>query len=166
MGTDVRDRPERCNGDGARARPSHARAAAAVALVALASFAGCGSGSDGSGGTSNGLSAAQPPPSTAQSAPPSAAGRAGAAGSEAQIRSAANAVLASGQSKLACSHNYVTNHYMTTTYGDTSGCEGAQLPGSAAKSLRISGVSITGRLATALAVPIGGPSDGERSASS
>lgn len=56
---------------------------------------------------------------------------------------------------------FVTVRYIRSTYGTRQGCVHALVPGSAADSVAVSRVVISGDHATARAIPRGGPSDGE-----
>ncbi len=56
---------------------------------------------------------------------------------------------------------FVTDRYIETTYGTRLGCIRAQVPGSAADSVEVSRVVVSGDHATARAIPGGGPSGGE-----
>ncbi len=61
---------------------------------------------------------------------------------------------------IACGF-YVTDRYLKTTYGGRRGCVQAQIPGSAADSVKVSNILLDGDRATARAIPRGGPSSGE-----
>jgi hypothetical protein len=116
----------------------------AIPLVAIA-LAGCG-GDDGLYGGGEETTAT---PTTA------------AMSDEQRIEIAIEGALASGDPKLAC-ERFVTEHYLRTTYGDRTACVQGQAPGSAAKSVKISGIAVDGESAKAVAVPKGGPSSGDR----
>ena len=80
------------------------------------------------------------------------------------MRTAVEAVLVSSDPADACG-KYVTGHYLNVAYGGKQGCVQAQAPGSAAKSLRSFGIvneGTQGTIATAAAVPNGGPYDGSK----
>jgi len=138
-----------------------------VALVALAlAFVACG----GDGGSTAGSSGA------ATDGQPKAAGKAKqskprpAAGSprsierelppEAQVDLAIKGVLASAAPDLAC-RRYATLRYVEKTFGSRGGCVESTVPASAADSVKVTKIEISGDEATARAVPSGGPSDGE-----
>jgi hypothetical protein len=81
------------------------------------------------------------------------------------IPGAIEAVLAphppgSASAQTACGV-FVTDRYVETTYGTRQGCVRALVPGSAAGSVEVSRVVVSGDHATARAIPRGGPSDGE-----
>jgi hypothetical protein len=80
---------------------------------------------------------------------------------QAQITKAIEGVLVSGDAAVACG-TAVTPSYVVRAYGDRTACAQAQLPGSTAKSVKVSGIKISGNRATAIAVPAGGPSSGEK----
>jgi hypothetical protein len=80
------------------------------------------------------------------------------------MRTAIEAVLASSDPTDACG-KYVTDRYLSVAYGGRQGCVQAQAPGSSAKSLRslrIVNEGTQGTIATATAVPNGGPYDGSK----
>jgi len=56
----------------------------------------------------------------------------------------------------------LTARLVRMAYGDLKGCEAAQRPASAAKSVRISALTVRGAKATATAIPRGGASNGEK----
>jgi hypothetical protein len=141
--------------------PRHGAAAAALVVALLT---GCGGGSGDTGSTDVGVTTAgtDTVSATDATAPPPAAPTAGAARSdESLIRGATAAVFASGDPAAAC-EKYATPAYVASAYGDLSGCRAAQQAGAAAKRVAVSGVAIDGDSATAVAVPGGGPSDGEK----
>lgn len=141
--------------------PRHGAAAAALVVALLA---GCGGGSGDSGSSDVGVTTAgtDTAGATVAPAPPPAGPTAGAARSdESLIRGAISAVFASGDVPAAC-EKYATSAYVASAYGDLSGCQAAQQSGGAAKRVAVSGVAIDGDSATAVAVPSGGPSDGEK----
>ena len=140
-------------------------------LLALGlGLAGCGSDDDGGGEAGapairerSGVESAQPAPNGA------AKGKVGkakkSAGSSlppaAQVDLAIKAVLASGVPGLACDR-HATERYLESSFGGRGGCVRSTVPPSAATSVEVSEVRIDGDAAKALAVPTGGPSDGER----
>lgn len=144
----VLGRTRRHGGDGARA----------VALVAASLIAVAGCGGDDDGGEP------EPAPVTTGTAPPtqSAPTQPATTGEsdEQLIRAAIEGALASGDPSRACDRS-VTQAYVVSVYGDRAGCDAAQASGGAAKSVRASGIAISGDEATAVAVPAGGPSNGE-----
>jgi hypothetical protein len=79
---------------------------------------------------------------------------------EAQVDLAIKGVLASAAPDLAC-RRYATRGYVETTFGSRAGCVNSTVPASAAESVKVTKVEISGDEATAKAVPSGGPSDGE-----
>jgi hypothetical protein len=88
----------------------------------------------------------------------------GAAGSPADnqslIRSAITAVFASGDPVAAC-ETYATASYVAQAFGDLDGCKAAQTSGGRARAVTMTRIVVNGDKATALAVPIGGPSADE-----
>jgi hypothetical protein len=134
----------------------------ALALsIVVAALGGCGGGG-GDGSSSAASSSAQAPTST--STTNSAGSLPDSLGSKDAVRTAVEAVLASSDPADACG-KYVTQHYLKVAYGGKQGCVQAQAPGSAAKSLRsfrIVNESTQGKIATATAVPNGGPYDGSK----
>jgi hypothetical protein len=80
---------------------------------------------------------------------------------EAQVDLAIKRVLASGIPGLACDR-HATERYVRTAFGDRAGCRRSTVPASAASSVRVSAIRISGDDARAVAVPTGGPSGGER----
>lgn len=162
MCADVHDRPARGPGN-------RARAAAALALVATI-LAGCGG--DGSSGTTAAPGVTAPAPSVAGQAgsgpsasTPATNGRVNPTeiplSPARQVPYSLRAVLTSADPVKACKE-FVTPQFVKTTYGNRQGCVQAQVPASAADSVAVSKVVVHGRSATAVAVPSGGPSDGER----
>jgi hypothetical protein len=135
--------------------------------VALA-LAGCGADSeptsagtaaDGTGGalTSTASSAASAPGSATA---PSSGAESGLP-PEAQVDLAIKSVLASGVPGLAC-RRYATERYVQKTFGSRGGCVQSTLPSSAAQTVTVVKIEVDGDRATAVALPSGGPSDGER----
>jgi hypothetical protein len=145
----VSDRSRRRGGDGARAL------ALVAALFVL--LAGCGADDDGDEDGDTAATVATPAAPPTETAP---APNAGVRNDEQLIRIAIEGALASGEPAKACGL-FVTDDYLTDTYGDRAGCEAAQ-PGGAAQSVKVSGIAVEGDEATAVAVPSGGPSNGER----
>ena len=80
---------------------------------------------------------------------------------EAQIDLAIKGVLASGVPGLACSR-YATPRHVKAAFGSRAGCVQSTVPGSAASAVEVRKVEIRGEEATAVALPAGGPSGGER----
>jgi hypothetical protein len=137
----------------------------AIAAIALA---GCGD-DDGDEGEVDATSppapavvppAESPPPSAqAPEAPPEAG--ISYAGAKQAVRVAIQAVLVSGDPRAAC-RAFVTERYLKEAFGNREGCVRSILPGSAARSVRVSRIHLAGGRASARAVPAGGPSDGEK----
>ena len=145
------------------------RKAVVVALVALALAVAplaCGSDEESTGGPSGGSTEAQPkaaeqakrgtprpnaesPRSVERALPP-----------EAQVDLAIKGVLASAAPDLAC-RRYATQGYVEKTFGSRGGCVQSTVPESAADSVKVSKIEVSGEEASATAVPSGGPSDGE-----
>src|SRR5256885_1590091 len=71
------------------------------------------------------------------------------------------ATIAAGVPGLAC-RRYSTRHYVESTFGSRAGCIHSTVPGSAAESVEVRHIDFSGDTAEALAIPTGGPSDGER----
>jgi hypothetical protein len=80
---------------------------------------------------------------------------------EAQVDLAIKAVLASGVPGLACDR-HATERYVESSFGGRSGCVRSTVPASAASSVEVTAIRTDGDAARAVAVPTGGPSDGER----
>jgi hypothetical protein len=117
--------------------------ALALVLVVVVALAGCGGGSRSASGSSG-------------------PGPASAGGDAEQIRTAINAVLASGDADQVCDR-YTTSAYIQGAFGDVMSCKATvSAPGQAARSVQVSAVSVTGDKATAVAVPSGGPNKGQR----
>jgi hypothetical protein len=146
----VRERPSRRAGDGA----------GAVALLAAGALVlgGCGGDDDGESAPTAGVET-----TPTVSAPPARQQPTDQGPSDEQlIRSAIEAVLASGDPAAACDQ-FATEAFVRMAYGDRAGCEAALAsPGGAARSVEVSEIAISGESATAVAVPSGGPSSGER----
>jgi hypothetical protein len=153
------DVPDRC----LRRRGAHAGAVALALAIVVAALAGCGGGG-GDGSSSAASSSAQLPTSTSTTTGNSGGSVPRSLGSKDAVRTAVEVVLASSDPEDACG-KYVTRHYLKVAYGGRQGCVQAQAPGSAAKSLRsfrIVNESTDGAIATATAVPNGGPYDGSK----
>jgi hypothetical protein len=80
---------------------------------------------------------------------------------EARVDLAIKRVLASGIPGLACDR-HATERYVRTAFGDRAGCRRSTVPASAASSVKVIEIRISGESARAVAVPTGGPSGGER----
>jgi hypothetical protein len=130
----------------------------ALFLAAALLAAGCGSDDEPQGEPGGATAAEDGGGGSEQRSQQSAA--APAADPVQAVRAAIEAVLTSGNPELACG-TYVTRAYLTSAFGGRGGCARAQQPGSAARSVRIGRVSITGTRATATAVPAGGVSGGQ-----
>jgi hypothetical protein len=125
-------------------------------------LAGCGRGSDATSTTAStttdSLTSTGAASTTTADVPPAALG------SESAVRTAVEAVLTSSDPADACG-KYVTQRYLSAAYGGKQGCVKAQAPGGAAaslRSLRITQEATQGTLVAAVAVPSGGPYDGNR----
>ena len=143
------------------------RASALVALAIATALVGCG-GDDESAGTSggtptetNGLTTRGG--GTGKPRPDAGAPRnlESELSPEAQVDLAIKGVLASAAPDLACGR-YATARYVEKTFGSRGGCVQSTVPASAADSVKVTRIEISGDDATARAVPSGGPSDGER----
>jgi hypothetical protein len=127
--------------------------ATAVAVFAVALIAGCG-------GDSN------EPGSTASTAAGTTSTRSATIANDSTqndlvlIQKSILAVFASGDPTAAC-ETYATAKYVSTGFGDISGCKAAQTAGGSATSVKATGVKVSGDTATATVVPTGGPSSGE-----
>lgn len=147
-----------------RSRTSRGAAIALLAtlLIAAGLAGGCG-GDDEQAPTAEGTSAA----GSTESAPAEqgAEGTEGATGAEpepltpAALTDIVGRFLTSGDPAIAC-REVVTDELIRSAYGDRSGCAAAQVPGSVADRVRVSGIGITDSTAVATAVPEGGVSDG------
>jgi hypothetical protein len=82
-------------------------------------------------------------------------------GSAREARGVINLVLTS-DAPLACDPSFVTQHYLDASYGGRKGCVDARRSGGAAARVYLKSLRIVGDHATAVVVPSGGPSDGER----
>ena len=136
----------------------------AVLAAALGmALSGCGADEETST-SSNPLTASQA--STAAttqrtaSTPAAAGGVEAELSPEAQVDLAIKGVLASAAPDLAC-RRYATLSYVKQTFGSRSGCVQSTVPASAAESVKVTKIEISGDKATAKAVPTGGPSGGE-----
>jgi hypothetical protein len=138
--------------------PSRA-VAIVLATSAVLGIAGCGG--NGSSADTTASDGAQPGVTNPAPVSPGETSKKGATSDAAGIRAAITGVLVSGDPARACERD-VTATYVATTYGDQKACKQAQLPGSAAKSVKVSAISVDGDSASAVAVPSGGPSDGDR----
>ena len=76
------------------------------------------------------------------------------------VEDAIRGFLASGDAATVC-ENAVAERFLRESYGDRQGCVGAQGPGSAARSVKVTNVEEDGEAALAVAVPRGGSNDGE-----
>jgi hypothetical protein len=141
-------------------RAIRTRAAAAAVVVLAVALSACGGGgskpvptSTGTGGPTTIIEPKKPGDATTVEFDKAAL-------DQAAVRSSVEAVLASGDPSKACGES-VTPAYVTRAYGDHKACVQAQKPGSAARSVAIDRIEIAGRAAKAMAVPSGGPSNGE-----
>lgn len=82
-------------------------------------------------------------------------------GTREEIPRVIEAVLASADSLAAC-RLFVTPRYVNAAFGSVVGCIESTGPESAARSVEVKGIAISGDRAKAIAIPDGGPSDGER----
>lgn len=149
-------------------RPGPRAGALALLAAALLALAGCGGGgSSGSGSTTQGGGSTQSGGGSTQGAAPSngqkpSRGQPASPGDEQLIRSSIDGVLASRDPASVCDR-YTTAAFIQGAYGDRNGCAAAvSAPGEAARSVRVSAVSVSGAKATAVAVPAGGSSNRER----
>jgi hypothetical protein len=117
---------------------------ALLAVIALA-FAGCG-GDDGLYGGGD--------ETTATPAAP-------AASDENAVREALEGALVADDPKLACDR-FVTDAYLQDNYGDRTACIQSLGSGSRARSVDVSKINVQGDAASAVAVPSGGPTSGDR----
>ena len=123
----------------------------ALALTA----AGCGGGDDTTTSTPTTTGA-----STSTNTTDQAGGKSKAPSDEQQIRNTVEELLTSTDPKQVC-EALVTPNYVKDSFGSLKGCERAAVPGSAARSVKVSGIEVMPGGGTAKAVPKGGPSDGE-----
>jgi hypothetical protein len=124
--------------------------AAAVAIVAIAGGVGCG-GSDETTtqSTTGAVSGDNEHPASPESG-----------SDDQQIRATVEKLLTSTDPGQVCKA-LVTPNYVKSSFGSLKGCEQAAVPGSAARSAKVSGIEIRPGGASAKAVPKGGPSGGE-----
>jgi hypothetical protein len=133
-----------------------------AAALGLA-LAGCGADEETSAPTRASPASRTSTTSTAKGAAPApspAAGVEAELAPAAQVDLAIKGVLASAAPDLAC-RRYATLSYVKQTFGSRAGCVQSTVPASAAESVEVTKVEISGDEATAKAVPSGGPSDGE-----
>ena len=135
-------------GCGSDAEPAASSTTAAEPATATTSSASPRSGADATGGEERGD---QGQPATVAPEPLTEAG----------VRRLIGGFLTSGDPAVAC-RQVVTDALIRSAYGDRSGCAAAQVPGSTADRVRVSGIEIGESTATATAVPSGGVSDGIR----
>lgn len=144
----------------------HGPAASAVLLLACAAVAaGCGDDSPELGVTDpaesyGGDVTRSVETLTAPGTAPAPAPAGGPRDDRSQIKRAITAVFASGDPDLACGSS-VTESYVETAYGDAEGCRAAQSSGGHARTVTMARIAVEGDHATAIAVPIGGPSADE-----
>jgi hypothetical protein len=137
-----------------------ARPRVALGLIAVAAFTSA-CGEDGEESGSNVPPERPPGADEARPAlPDGGPSRRPAPRDEDSVRAAIEAALASGDPAQAC-ERYVTEHFVRIAYGDREGCAQAQAAGAAARSASVENIEVSGDTADALAVPSGGPSDGE-----
>lgn len=82
-------------------------------------------------------------------------------GSAGEARGIITLVL-TNDAPLACNTKFVTQHYLNASYGGPEGCVNARTSGGVADRVYLKSLRIEGDHATAVVVPSGGPSDGER----
>jgi hypothetical protein len=121
------------------------RLIACLLTVAALALAGCG-GDDGLYGGGDETTATPPAPGISD---------------EDAVREALEGALVSDDPKLACDR-FVTDAYLQDNYGDRAACEQSLAPGSRAKSVKVSKIEVERNAATAIAVPSGGPTSGDR----
>jgi hypothetical protein len=136
------------------------RALAAAAIVALATV-GCGGGASTTSTTSTAAGPSPPASSTAPSGPAghNKGGRRTPTDRAAIGKNAAT-VIAPGDPQAVC-RGLVTERYVRVAYGGVQGCEEA-LRAQPRSEVRVADVEVQGTRATAVAVPSGGPNEGER----
>ena len=149
--------------------PLPATLGAALVALAIAASAGCG----GEGGE-DAPDPAPDAPATGEAADAPASGYGAGqfsggepqgAGAPEDRRPSIDEVIAavltrSGTPEQGCA-TLVTESFVRDAYGDRAGCEAARAaPGALARSVEVSRVREAGEVATALAVPSGGPYDG------
>jgi hypothetical protein len=150
---------------------AHAGAVALGLAILVVGLAGCGGGGDTSSPTSTAAErtttanrGTTTSTTTRSTAGGSAESHPGSLGSETAVRTAVEAVLTSDSPAEACGR-YVTQHFLSIAYGGRQGCVQAQTPESSAQSLRsftVDQVGSQGTIATAAAVPRGGPYEGSK----
>jgi hypothetical protein len=134
-----------CGSDEEPATTASEGTPAAGSTEAAAPEAEPGGGSEQGGGDQGGVgpgSSTEPEPLTPQ-----------------QLRAMVEQFFTSGDPALACDE-LVSESLIETAYGDHSGCAAAQVPGSVADAVAVSGIRIDDGRALATAVPAGGASDG------
>ena len=77
------------------------------------------------------------------------------------IRAAVSGFFTSADPAVVC-EEVITTSFLKQAFGDRRGCADAQSAGSAARDVDVSAVQDRGESAEAVAVPKGGPNDGER----
>jgi hypothetical protein len=131
-------------------------ATAALALT-VAALAGCGDSNDETTGATG------PAESTAAPSGDGAAGGSGATSGgsdEQQIKASIEGLVVDPDNEVVCAE-VITRQLLEASYGDLQGCLKGRRPVTLAESVKVSGLSIDGDLATAEAVPSGGLYDGE-----
>jgi hypothetical protein len=136
----------------------HGAAAVAVVTIVISGAAGCGGGGSNSGTDSAVATTSNDITRTIKTITNGTAGS--PADDQSLIRSAITAVYASGDPTTAC-ETYATAAYVIAAFGDIDGCKAAQTAGGHAKGVTMTRIVVDGDKATALAVPIGGPSANE-----
>jgi hypothetical protein len=134
-----------------------ARTILAICLAAALALSACG-GSSSSTSSTKSTSAAPTTPTTGGGR--TGGGGSGGASDEQQIRSTVAKLLTSEDPEQVC-QQLVTPNYVKQSFGDLKGCERATVPGSAARSVKVSKPEVLPGGATVKAVPKGGPSSGE-----
>jgi hypothetical protein len=166
---DVPDRPRdrRLHGP----RTTAALVAALAATLVAAALAGCGGGGgESSTSTSASVSTTGSTSTQTTSSPSTTTGtdggsNAGRAGQAFTIPQVVKAVVTSSDPAKVCSTQYVTQHYLSASYGGRQGCVQAQNPKNAATSVRLGLVtrrSDEPRAASVTATPTGGLYEGEK----
>jgi len=135
-----------------------------VAIAVIAFLGGCGGSNASSSTQASAPPASTAPPTsstTATSEPPHQINR---KQSHAQLPGSpaafVRAALTTSHPKLACAA--YTNAALKHAYGGEPGCEQAIRSGGVADAVRVMGVYAGKEAARVLAVPSGGPSDGEK----
>ena len=137
--------------------------AVGVALI-VGVLAGCGGGESDGGVAASITTTTQPtvpPPGGPSAAIGSRPKNSPQPGSAQEARGVANLVL-TGSNALACNPLFVTQHYLGASYGGHQGCVNARRSGGVPDRVYFKSLRIEGDHATAVVVPSGGPSDGER----